>query len=77
MKTDPQKSAEQEYFAGQGRILFWVFALATIAVSVLRGPDLVTPMWDIGNDDAMRLVAVRDLLNGQGWFYLTQYRLGF
>jgi len=28
------------------------------------------------NDDVMRLVQVRDLLNGQGWFDLTQYRLG-
>lgn len=28
------------------------------------------------NDDAMRLVEVRDFLNGQGWFDLMQYRLG-
>ena len=28
------------------------------------------------NDDVMRLVVVRDLLAGQGWFDLTQYRLG-
>ena len=28
------------------------------------------------NDDTMRLVEVRDLLNGQGWFDLMQYRLG-
>lgn len=28
------------------------------------------------NDDVMRLVEVRDFLNGQGWFDLTQYRLG-
>lgn len=27
-------------------------------------------------DDAMRLVEVRDLLAGQGWFDLSQYRLG-
>lgn len=27
-------------------------------------------------DDTMRLVEVRDLLAGQGWFDLTQYRLG-
>jgi hypothetical protein len=30
----------------------------------------------IDPDDAMRLVEVRDLLAGQGWFDLTQYRLG-
>lgn len=28
------------------------------------------------NDDSMRLVEVRDLLNGQGWFDMMQYRLG-
>jgi hypothetical protein len=28
------------------------------------------------NDDAMRLVEVRDLLAGQGWFDMMQYRLG-
>ncbi|AKI02623.1 hypothetical protein IMCC20628_03941 [Hoeflea sp. IMCC20628] len=28
------------------------------------------------NDDVMRLVEVRDLLGGQGWFDLMQYRLG-
>ena len=28
------------------------------------------------NDDVMRLVQVRDLLAGQGWFDLMQYRLG-
>lgn len=28
------------------------------------------------NDDGMRLVEVRDFLNGQGWFDLMQYRLG-
>ncbi|MBP0437500.1 GtrA family protein [Tianweitania sediminis] len=29
------------------------------------------------NDSMMRLVEVRDLLGGQGWFDLQQYRLGF
>ena len=28
------------------------------------------------NDDSMRLVEVRDLLGGQGWFDMMQYRLG-
>jgi len=33
---------------------------------------------DIGadNDDMMRLLQIRDLLNGQGWFDLHQYRMG-
>ena len=29
----------------------------------------------MSTDDAMRLVEVRDLIAGQGWFDLTQYRL--
>ncbi len=29
----------------------------------------------MSTDDAMRLVEVRDLINGQGWFDLRQYRL--
>ncbi|MCL6705877.1 hypothetical protein M8R20_02580 [Pseudomonas sp. R2.Fl] len=45
------------------------------AVSLLNiplAPDYVGP----DNDDVMRLVEVRDFLNGQGWFDLMQYRLG-
>lgn len=45
------------------------------AVSLLNiplAPDYVGP----DNDDVMRLVQVRDFLNGQGWFDLMQYRLG-
>jgi hypothetical protein len=47
--------------------------LSVVVVSLLRGrfgqpgPD---------GDDVMRLVQVRDLLAGQGWFDLHQYRLG-
>ena len=29
-----------------------------------------------GADDVMRMVQIRDLLGGQGWFDLMQYRLG-
>ncbi len=47
--------------------------LASLLISVLSGrygkigPD---------GDDVMRLVQIKDLLGGQGWFDLTQYRLG-
>jgi len=47
-------------------VLFHLVNLATGYTDYV-GPD---------NDDAMRLVEVRDLLNGQGWFDLMQYRLG-
>lgn len=51
--------------------------MITALVLLFRGPELTVPLWNIGNDDAMRLVQVRDFLNGQGWFDTTQYRLGF
>ena len=49
--------------------------IAWFAVSVstlLGGAPTYTQMT---TDDYMRLVEVRDLLAGQGWFDLTQYRL--
>ncbi|MBL4871986.1 MAG: hypothetical protein JKY41_00990 [Rhodobacteraceae bacterium] len=49
----------------------------TVSIVILKGPDFSIPVWDIGNDDAMRLIQVRDLLAGQSWFDVTQYRLGF
>ena len=50
--------------------------LLTVFVVIIKGPSQSVPLWDIGNDDAMRLVQVRDFLAGQSWFDLTQYRLG-
>ncbi|SFH88115.1 hypothetical protein [Bradyrhizobium sp. Gha] len=47
-----------------------------IIVAVLALPAIKTGVFDtLSTDDAMRLVEVRDLLSGQGWFDLTQYRL--
>ncbi len=43
-----------------------------VAINVPGATDYV----GIDNDDVMRLVTVRDLLNGQGWFDPMQYRLG-
>src|SRR5579885_345359 len=46
-----------------------VFAVwAVVATAHGGGPQLVT-------DDAMRLVQVRDFLNGQGWYDTTQHRM--
>ncbi len=47
-------------------VLFHLVNLATSYTDYV-GPD---------NDDAMRLVEVRDFLRGQGWFDMMQYRLG-
>src|SRR5258708_30061868 len=51
-------------------ILLVVWAATVIASMVGRGLGQ-----DLSTDDAMRLAEVRDLLAGQGWFDLTQYRL--
>jgi hypothetical protein len=54
-------------------LLYWLVAvIVALALTLPNAKDLIGP----DNDDAMRLVEVRDFLNGQGWFDLMQYRLG-
>lgn len=57
-------------------LLTTLYALATIAVLLAVFIPSATDYVGSDNDDVMRLVQVRDLLAGQGWFDLTQYRLG-
>jgi len=59
----PDAQTETRYFL----VLLWAIAVATTAIGY--GPFSLSP------DDAMRLVEVRDLIAGQSWFDLTQYRL--
>jgi hypothetical protein len=49
--------------------------LLIIAIIALKIPDAKDYV-GADNDDGMRLVEVRDFLNGQGWFDLMQYRMG-
>lgn len=50
-------------------------ALLLLALEVQQGfPQLANPAGD--NDSLLQLVEVRDLLAGQGWFDLHQYRMG-
>ncbi len=51
---------------------------AVAAILLLAIPFYLSATDYVGfdNDDTMRLVEIRDYLNGQGWFDLTQYRLG-
>ena len=62
-----------------GALLRLAFAFVAVFVTIeavligLRDPLLLAAL---DNDSAMRLVSVRDLLAGQGWFDLTQRRLG-
>ncbi len=54
-------------------VLLAILIIATASVIAgLRATDYV----GADNDDAMRLVEVRDYLAGQGWFDMMQYRLG-
>lgn len=53
--------------------LVWMVA-AALLVAMTWGKIVESRMPD--PDDLMRLVQVRDLVNGQGWFDLHQYRLG-
>ncbi|MEK1903087.1 MAG: hypothetical protein AAAB19_26325 [Rhizobium sp.] len=55
-------------------LIYTVILVGIITVMKYAGGpvDYVGP----DNDDGMRLVEVRDFLNGQGWFDLMQYRLG-
>jgi hypothetical protein len=46
-----------------------VWALANLAILPFAGTDLAGP------DDIMRMLQVRDLLAGQGWFDVSQYRI--
>ncbi len=49
-----------------------VSAVFLIGMHFMHATDYV----GADNDDVMRLVQVRDLLAGQGWFDMNQYRLG-
>ncbi|GMB80802.1 hypothetical protein NN6n1_15850 [Shinella zoogloeoides] len=53
-----------------------LYALVAIALVLLVSLPFATDYVGADNDDTMRLVVVRDLLAGQGWFDTTQYRLG-
>src|ERR1700692_1471187 len=64
----------KERRSGNAGILITVLGLAALLAIGL--PTIKTGVFDaMSTDDAMRLVEVRDLINGQGWFDLWQYRL--
>jgi hypothetical protein len=66
----PQKAQDGAY----PKLLMLLLLLA--ASGVLAWPAVNGGIFDaLSTDDAMRLVEVRDLIGGQGWFDLFQYRL--
>jgi hypothetical protein len=53
-----------------------ILMLCAVVTFVLGAAGIRNGVFDaMSTDDAMRLVEVRDLIAGQGWFDLTQYRL--
>jgi hypothetical protein len=53
-----------------------MFVLWLTVAGALAAPAIKTGIFNaMSTDDAMRLVEVRDLIAGQGWFDLTQHRL--
>ena len=73
--VSPVRELSRERWNARAVIPMMVLALAAvIAIKLLW---IRTGVLDaMSTDDVMRLVEVRDLMNGQGWFDLHQYRLG-
>ncbi len=65
--TYPLAAADPRRATCYAVVLLW--AAAVFALAVASGINSVS------TDDAMRLVQVRDLIAGQSWFDMTQYRL--
>ncbi len=53
--------------------LVWLLVVAI--VTYMRWTAMLAPMWLDDNDDMMRLIGIHDLLAGQSWFDMLQYRL--
>jgi hypothetical protein len=57
----------------------WQLVAIAFVASLGMAWPMMAPVWSSGyfgdTDDALRMVQVRDLLAGQGWFDLTIYRL--
>jgi hypothetical protein len=56
---------------GMLMLVLWLAATAALALPLMSGGIFDA----LSTDDAMRLVQVRDLIGGQGWFDLVQHRL--
>jgi len=70
----PSRPARMRWLSGNPGLPIMLLGLA--AVLAIGWPAIRTGVFDaMSTDDAMRLVEVRDWINGQGWFDLRQYRL--
>ncbi|MDE1991417.1 MAG: hypothetical protein KGI75_02900 [Rhizobiaceae bacterium] len=66
------KSSSRWSQLGPVSLIYGVAVIAALLFFHRNAIDYV----GLDNDDAMRLVEVRDFLGGQGWFDMMQYRLG-
>ncbi|NOD35284.1 MULTISPECIES: hypothetical protein [unclassified Ruegeria] len=64
--------SQQRYRSHTDPVVRWGFLCACAALAIL----MTLSGYYEGSDDVMRLVGVRDLLAGQGWFDTYQHRLG-
>ncbi len=55
---------------------FVVAAFLLAGLQLILGRTRIVGETFVNNDDLMRATQVRDLLNGQAWWDLHQYRLG-
>jgi hypothetical protein len=70
----PNHAAQKVQRGADLKILMPLLFLA--ASITLASPAIKSGVFDaLSTDDAMRLVEVRDLIGGQGWFELFQYRM--
>jgi hypothetical protein len=71
-----QSRAETRQGAMRAVALTLIAALALVFLrSALVAPDVADRMLVVGNDSIMRLLSVRDWLNGQGWFDMSNGRV--
>jgi hypothetical protein len=62
--------------AGRFTLLVLAFSIGAALVQIAFWMSSANDYVGTDPDDTMRLVEIRDYLAGQGWFDLTQYRLG-
>ncbi|MBX9711823.1 MAG: hypothetical protein K2X60_12385 [Xanthobacteraceae bacterium] len=75
-EDSPASSGSTQMEKSASRPLVMIAVVWAAAVAALALPALGGGFFDaMSTDDAMRLVEVRDLIAGQGWFDLTQHRL--
>lgn len=74
LTTQPLRTASRPAWLLDLCLAFAICALIYVYYASMGFPTMARPGGD--NDSLMRLVEVRDLLGGQGWYDLHQYRVG-